>query len=66
MTTTWTERTEVSTNRTPRKKPSIYIAPLQDAYVIVHNEDNEIVYIISNTWEEVVFTDWTTRPVLND
>ena len=64
--TTWSERTTESTSWNPRTKPSIYIAPLQDAYVVVHDEDNEVVYIISNTWQEVVFTAWTTRPVLND
>ena len=47
--TTWTERSEVSTNREPRKKPVIFIAPLQDAYRIVHNEDDQVIYIISDT-----------------
>ena len=64
--TTWTERNEVNTNREPRQRPIIYIAPLQDAYRIVHNEDNEIIYIISDTWQAVMMTQWTPRPVLDD
>ena len=64
--TTWTERSEVSTNREPRKKPVIFIAPLQDAYRIVHNEDDQVIYIISDTWQEVNANKWTPRPVLND
>jgi hypothetical protein len=47
-TTNWSERTKPTTNWNERKKPEIYIAPLQDAYRIVHNEDDQIIYIISN------------------
>ena len=48
MATTWQERVKPTTNWNERKKPEIYIAPLQDAYRIVHNEDDKIIYIISN------------------
>lgn len=75
--TTWTSRTNPTTtrsprdnettNREPRKRPSIYIAPLEWVNdVIVHDEDDEIIYIISNTWKEVIITSWTARPVLDD
>ena len=74
--TTWTSRTNPTTtrsprdnettNREPRKRPSIYIAPLEWVNGIVHDEEDEVIYIISNTREEVVITTWTPRPVLDD
>ena len=48
MTTTWTQRVEVTTTWGGRKKPEILIEPLQDAYTEVADEDNEIIYIISD------------------
>jgi hypothetical protein len=48
MATTWSERVKPTTNWNERKKPEIYIAPLQDAYRIVHDEKDQIIYIISN------------------
>ena len=61
MATTWQERVKPTTNWNERKKPEIYIAPLQDAYRIVHNEDDKIIYIISNEWQPVAITKWTAR-----
>ena len=52
MPTTWT----------PRNKPTINIAPLQDAYREVCNEDNQVIYIISNTWKTIPLTIWQARP----
>ena len=48
MVTTWTARIRPTTNWTGRIKPLIYIAPLQDAYRKVHDQNNEIIYIISS------------------
>ena len=64
--TTWTERDTVTTSWTARNKPTIFIAPLQDAYREVHNEDDEVIYIISTEWKEIASTVWTARPVLDD
>ena len=64
--TTWTERDEVNTTWTERKQPTIYIAPLEWVNWIVHDEDDEVIYIISDEWNLVGLTNWTPRPVLND
>ena len=48
MATTWTVRVQVTTTWDGRKRPEILIEPLQDAYTEVADEDNEIIYIISN------------------
>jgi hypothetical protein len=48
MATTWTVRVQVTTTWVGRKKPEILIEPLQDAYTEVADEDNEIIYIISD------------------
>lgn len=66
MTTNWTVRVVVTTDWDGRQRPIYLIAPLQDAYRIVHNEDNEIIYIISTSWKEVPITQWEARPVLDD
>lgn len=49
MTTSWTPRATVTTDRVGRRRPIMYIAPLQDAYRKVHDQDNKVIYIISNT-----------------
>ena len=64
--TNWTERDEVQTNRWERTKPLTHMAPLEDAYVTVHDEDNDIIYILANSWKVIPATFWKTRPVLND
>ena len=61
MTTTWTPRTNVSTTWKGRKKPELNIAPLQDAYRTVHDEDNEIIYILVSNGTLVPVTFWTAR-----
>lgn len=66
MVTTWTERAEVSTSWDARNRPTIFIAPLQDAYAIVHDQDDNIIYIISNEGKEIPATFWKARPVLDD
>ena len=48
MATNWSERVKPTTNWNERKKPEILIEPLQDAYTEVADEDNEIIYIISD------------------
>ena len=65
--TTLTEREEVTTSWSPRTKPTIYIAPLEWVNdVIVHDEDDEVIYIISNEWKLIPATFWNPRPVLDD
>jgi hypothetical protein len=48
MATNWSERTKPTTNWNGRQKPIIFAAPLQDSYRIVRDQNNEIIYIISN------------------
>ena len=48
MATTWKVRVQVTTTWEGRKKPEILIEPLQDAYTEVADEDNEVIYIISD------------------
>ena len=64
MATTWSERSKPTTNWSERKKPEIYIAPLQDAYREVCDQDNQVIYIISNTWTVVPATFWQPRPTI--
>ena len=61
MVTTRTKRTEVTTSWDGRKWPFGYAAPLQDAYRKVRDQDNEIIYILSNTWKLVPLTKWWKR-----
>ena len=64
--TTWTERDEVQTDWEWRNKPIFFIIPLEWVNGIVHDEDDEIIYIYADEWKEVLGTIWTPRPVLND
>lgn len=61
MPTTRTVRVQVTTTWDGRKKPEILIEPLQDAYTEVADEDNEVIYIISNEWKAIAMTNWTPR-----
>ena len=64
---TRTEREEVTTSWYSRNRPTIYIAPLEWVNdVIVHDEDDEVIYIISNEWKLIPATFRTPRPVLDD
>ena len=63
--TSWASRTEVDTSRAVRNRPIIYKAPLQDAYRIVHDQDDRIVYILTNSWTEIPWTFWKTRPLVS-
>ena len=64
MATNWSERTKPTTNWGERVKPMIYAAPLQDAYRIVHDQDNEIIYILVNEWEPIPTTRWKKRKTI--
>ena len=64
--TNWTIRNEVQTNWEWRKRPILYLAPLEWVNWIVHDEDNKIIYIYADEWKEVPATKWTPRPILND
>lgn len=61
MPTTWTVRVQVTTTWDGRKKPEILIEPLQDAYTEVADEDNEVIYIMSNEWKAIAMTNWKPR-----
>ena len=60
------ERLSVTTDWDGRDIPTDYYAELQDAYWIVHDEDNEIVYIYSSSWTAIPWTRWTTRPLISN
>lgn len=72
MPTTWSERTKPTTNwwqRTQpdtswdiRVRPITYMTPLQDAYTEVADEDDEIIYILADSWKLIPATFWKTRP----
>ena len=66
MATTWGERVKPETSWGERVKPVTYKTPLEDAYRKVHDENNEIIYILANSWKMIPATFWKTRPVLND
>ena len=66
MATTWGERVKPETSWGERVKPVTYKTPLEDAYRKVHDENNEIIYILANSWKLIPATFWKTRPVLND
>ena len=62
MATTWGERVKPETSWGERVKPITYKTPLEDAYRIVHDEDDEIIYILANSWKLIPATFWGTRP----
>jgi hypothetical protein len=37
------------------------MTPLQDAYRMVHDEDDEIIYILANSWKMIPATFWKAR-----
>jgi hypothetical protein len=49
MATTWGERVKPETSWGERLKPMTYKTPLEDAYRKVHDENNEIIYILANS-----------------
>ena len=71
MGTTWEERVKPTTNRwqrvkpttnwNERKKPEIYMSPLQDAYRIVHDQNDKIIYILASSGKLMPATFWTAR-----
>lgn len=66
MATTWTSRIKPTTNWDARKRPVVYALPLEWVNGIVHDENNEIIYILGNNGKEIPLTKWTPRPVLNN
>ena len=62
MATTWTSRTPVTTDWIGRRRPLMYIAPLQDAYRKVHDQNNKIIYILANSGKLIPATFWSERP----
>jgi hypothetical protein len=61
MGTTWTPRAKVNTTWKGRKKPEIYMSPLQDAYRIVHDQNDKIIYILASSGKLMPATFWTAR-----
>ena len=64
MTTTWKERVKPTTTWGERVKPEIYITPLEDAYTEVADENDEVIYIYSDSWKLVPTTVWTPRTTI--
>ena len=60
-TTNWGQRKAVETDWDGRIRPITYMAPLQDAYRMVHDEDDEIIYILANSWKMIPATFWKAR-----
>lgn len=65
MPTTWDERVRPETSWGERVRPTTYSTPLEDAYRIVHDEDNRIIYILANSWKLIPATFWGTRPKID-
>lgn len=55
-TTTWWKRPEVSTDWDGRIRPITYMTPLQDAYTLVADENDEVIYILANEWKLIPAT----------
>lgn len=55
------ERTAVSSTRSPRKSMIIYVSELQDADNIVCNENSEVIYIYADEWTPIPMTQWQSR-----
>ena len=45
--------------------PRVYKSPLQDAYRKVHDQDNRIVDVLTNTGQQIPGTFWKTRPLVS-
>ena len=61
-TTDWWQRTQPDTSWDIRVRPITYMTPLQDAYTEVTDEDDEIIYILADSWKLIPATFWKTRP----
>lgn len=61
-TTNWEQRWAVETDWDGRVRPITYMTPLQDAYTEVADEDDEIIYILADSWKLIPATFWKTRP----
>ena len=61
-TTDWWQRTQPDTSWDIRVRPITYMTPLQDAYTEVADEDDEIIYILADSWKLIPATFWKTRP----
>ena len=60
--TSWGARVQPETDRSWRIRPITYKTPLEDAYRKVHDENNEIIYILANSWKLIPATFWGARP----
>ena len=58
------QRENVETDWDSRIRPITYMTPLQDAYTIVADEDDEIIYILADSWKEIPATFWQKRPTI--
>ena len=55
------ERLSVTTEWGWRDRPLTYMTPLEDAYTEVADEDNEVIYILANSWKLIPATFWKER-----
>ena len=62
--TTYTERTKPTTTYTERTKPVRYIQLLQDAFDNVEDALLGDIYVYSNSWTPVNWTNYTARPAI--
>lgn len=54
--TTWWKRIDVDTDWDWRIRPITYMTPLQDAYTLVADENDEVIYILANEWKQIPAT----------
>jgi hypothetical protein len=59
--TTWDQRLSPDTDWWERSRPLTYMTPLEDAYTEVADEDDEIIYILANSWHLIPATFWKER-----
>ena len=64
MTTTYTARVRPDTTYTARVKPVKYIQLLQDAFDNVEDALLGDIYVYSNSWTPVNWTNYTARPAI--
>jgi hypothetical protein len=59
--TSWWERLRPETDWWARLRPITYMTPLQDAYTEVADEDDEVIFILANSWKLIPATFWKER-----
>lgn len=55
------ERTVVSSTRSPRKQMINYFTELQDTDQVVCNENSQVIFIYADEWTPIALTQWEQR-----